>query len=281
MDIRPEDVEALLTIASAELNRIATQSRDAISRSQTLDAQRELMQTHKPLLDSKEGSQTYAAILKTLRSNFVSKPEFEAVKQDLRRVRSDLEARELAWSNAGAVLDRYYALEPPPPVSDFNLVIRISYEDYLTRHDLGLILRSLDEIVEEEVLLAASGDGMPGGTVEALRAALKESPQRTFIGLAHVEPGSVLVSVLASPDILVLAAGYAAAKVAGGFQTAGLAKELARTGRIAGKVLVAIVQKFNDWAERQLVGQVGRVKATAEEASPPAKTPKPPRTRRL
>jgi len=145
-------------------------------------------------------------------------------------------------------------------------LITIEYDNFLTRFDLDEILKSIDRIIEWE-LLDYYYDYLPleFSARRRYRASLfgfgDFEPRFSYVGIESVGSGSIILKVVAGIAVL----KYVVTRFKKGVDESLLVNELARSGRIAGDLLGALLGRINDWAERyvptqrQLGGKITKI----------------------
>ena len=166
--------------------------------------------------------------------------------------------------------------DPEEDMEDDNqpeYTISIEYDEFLTRLDFDEVLKSIDRIIEDELL----DYYYPEFRISARRSRLgrlglireSQEPEFSYIGIKSVEAGSVLLTVFVGGAVL----GYVAKRFKKGVDESLFAEELQRTGRMAGDVFGSVLSRVNDWAERYVPKQTelgGRVtKITARRKKKP------------
>jgi hypothetical protein len=149
--------------------------------------------------------------------------------------------------------------------------IVIEYDDFLTRFDLDEILSSIDKIIEEELLDYDDPDYRFLRRRYPFAYWHRDQPELSYIGIAGVSQGSIILTVFASGAV----AAYVARRFKRGVDKSLLADQLERSGQLAGDILGAALSRINDWAERyvpkqkELGGKVTKVRAVRKRKSDP------------
>ncbi len=126
-------------------------------------------------------------------------------------------------------------------------LITIEYEEFLTRLDLDEIIKSIDRIIEDEVL---GFNDTPWRYLVRERFGPiiieGEHPKFSYVGIRSIDSGSITLTVIVGGAIL----AYAAKRFRRGVAESLLADELQRSGRLTGDVLGTVLGRINNWAER-------------------------------
>ena len=152
--------------------------------------------------------------------------------------------------------------------------ILIEYDDFLTRFDLDEILSSIDRIIEDELLSKFD----PVFRFRLWRHYpfpywYRDAPELSYVGIAAVDRGSIILTVLASGAV----ATYVARRFKKGVDKSLLAEQLERSGLLVGDVLGSALAQINDWAEkyvpkqRELGGKIKSLRVERKRKNDPNK----------
>lgn len=130
-----------------------------------------------------------------------------------------------------------------------DYTITIEYDDFVTRLDLDEILRTIDRIIETELLFYFFGPDL-----FRLRLNYPDlppywdtgEPEFSYVGIRSVESGSITLVAFVGGAVL----GYVAKRFKRGVDKSILAEELARSGRLSGDFFGQLLARINDWGEK-------------------------------
>jgi hypothetical protein len=128
-----------------------------------------------------------------------------------------------------------------------ELVIKVDFEDFVTRLDLDEILSSIDRIIEMELFREIKPELHLWEEFFGVFPAYKYGqPKMTYLGIRSINSGSLIIGAFIGGAVL----AYVGTRFAKGVDESLLADELKRSGRITGDALGRILVKVNDWAEQ-------------------------------
>jgi hypothetical protein len=129
-----------------------------------------------------------------------------------------------------------------------EFTITIEYDEFVTRFDFDEILRSIDRIIETELLDYFDPESYfrRRGYPYSLRRWEGYEPEFSYLGIKSASTGSITLVVFVGGVVL----GYVARRFKRGVDQSILAQELERSGRLTGNVLGSALTRINNWAER-------------------------------
>lgn len=128
-------------------------------------------------------------------------------------------------------------------------LIRIEFDEFITRLDLDEVLSAIDRLIEEELIYDIYPDIHIFFSWRKLgylpwMLGIKR-PLFSYIGIRSVESGSIKLSVIIGGAVL----RYFGKRFMKGVDESNLADEIIRSGRITGDLMEKILKRVNDWAE--------------------------------
>ena len=151
--------------------------------------------------------------------------------------------------------------------TEHELIISVSFDDFVTRFDLDEILGSIDRIIEQEIFWGVYPKWL---LEEEIFGPFYEhrfhQPRMTYLGIRSINSGSLIIGAFIGGAVLT----YVGTRFARGVDESLFADELKRSGRITGDSLGRMLSRINDWAERYVNkqrekgGNVRAIKAQAK-----------------
>lgn len=152
--------------------------------------------------------------------------------------------------------------------------VHIHYSGQLAPQDLDTVLSAMNTAIILELVDEASGKD--DKTAKRLLAWFNKHPDRSFIGIGAIGPGSIIMELNAALNIflnqhphlvgmsasLLIARTPPAKLIFRGLAESELPKEIMRLGHITGQRLAGALRRFNDWIAAQPSDVA--VKVTAE-----------------
>lgn len=154
-------------------------------------------------------------------------------------------------------------------VSEYELIIEVDFEEFITRFDIDEVLSNIDRIIESELF-----NGHPsyfytwdGEWVGMHPFSARWRPSISYLGIKSISSGSLLIAAFIGGAVLT----YVGTRFARGVDDSMLVDEIKRSGKLTGDSLAPILRKINNWAERyvksqkELGGNITKIAASKKE----------------